>query len=311
MTAREAFEDNMADAHHLVRVAKALTNVRQNRMRAELRRRVGAALALPQKDHEHLDCLQSDQLFVTFLPGSELKRQDFVDARPFLRQALMAAAAAAETYIYDRTMERVGGLIASPEPPKRLLDIPTDVRKVLKMLDYTKAGWGIRVLMLEPYIKEHASTAPSQVGEMLSLMGVSDGLKKVDARRKVAKGETFGFLTRFTVRRNKIAHQGDREGRKRALLTVEEVDRDLALIESVIREVEFVTEPDETLRRARRGAAKKVTQKKAGRPRMATPAKEVSPAQAETGAAIDSTPAELSAPDTATEHAAGERAMQA
>lgn len=314
-TAREAFEDNMADAHHLVRVAKALTNVRQKRMRAELRRRVGAALALPQKDHDLLDCLQSDQLFVTFLPGSELKRQDFGDARPFLRQALMAAAAAAETYIYDRAMERVGGLIASLEPPKRLLDIPTDVRKVLKVLDYTKAGWGIRVLMLEPYIKEHASTAPSQVGEMLSLMGVSEGLKKVDARRKVANGETFEFLTRFTVRRNKIAHQGDRDGRKRALLTVEEVDRDLALIVSVIRAVEFVTEPDETLRRARRGAAKKATQKKAARPRLATgggpPTAQVSPAQAETGAAIDSTPAGLSAPATATEQAAVDSAVQA
>ena len=315
MTAREAFEDNMADAHHLVRVAKALTNGRQNRMRAELRRRVGVALALPQRDHDHLDCLQSDQLFVTFLPGSDLQRQDFADARPFLRQALMAAAAAAETYIYDRAMERVGGLIASPEPPKRLLDIPTDVRKVLKMLDYARAGWGIRVLMLEPYIKEHASTAPSQVGEMLSLMGVSEGLKKVDARRKVAKGETFEFLTRFTVRRNKIAHQGDREGRKRALLTVEEVQRDLALINSVIRAVESVTEPDVTLRRARRGAATKVTQKKAARPRVATgggpSTAQVSPAQVETGAAIDSTPAELSTLETATEQPGGESAAQA
>ena len=101
----------------------------------------------------------------------------------------------------------------------------------------------------------------------------------------------------------------------RALLTVEEVDRDLALIVSVIRAVEIVTEPDETLRRARRGAAKKVTQKKAARPRVATgggpPTAHVSPAQAETGAAIDSTPAELSAPGTATEQAAVDSAVQA
>lgn len=305
MAALKAFEANMADAQHLVLVAKAFTNVRQNRMRAELRHKVGVALALPQRDHGLLDCLQSDQVFLTFLPGSELQRQDFGDARPFLRQALVAAAAAAETYIYDRAMERVGRLIASPEPPKRLLDIPTDVRKVLNMLDYARAGYGIRVLMLEPFIKEHASTAPSQVGEMLSLMGVSDGLRKVDAHLRVARGETFQFLTRFTVRRNKIAHQGDREGRKRALLTVAEVERDLGLIDSVIRAVEFVTEPGHTLRRARRGAAKNVTQKKAAHGRVpagvALPAIEVRPAQEETGAAIDSTPPELSSPDTATE----------
>src|SRR5262245_54018895 len=87
--ALEAFETNMADARHLVRLAEALTNTRARRMRRELRDRVGEALRVPSKDRDELDCLQSSHLFVTFLPGARIKRSDFDDARPLLRQAIV------------------------------------------------------------------------------------------------------------------------------------------------------------------------------------------------------------------------------
>ena len=95
-TALQAFEINMADARHLVGIAEALTNTRARRMRRELRDRIGEALRVPARQRESLDCLQSDHLFVTFLPGAGINRSDFDDARPLLRQALVAACAATE-----------------------------------------------------------------------------------------------------------------------------------------------------------------------------------------------------------------------
>lgn len=296
LSAIDAFQDNMADAHHLVRVAKALSNSRSNRMRRELRQKVGEALKVPAKNWDQLDCLQSEHVFVTFLPGSKVSRKDFDDHRPFLRQAIVAAAAAAETFIYDRAMERVGPLIGSDTPPARLLQIPTDLTSVLKIRGYEKAGWAIRVLILEPYIREQASTAPSKVGEMLSLLGVPRGLAKIDVKRRVEKGDTEAFLKRFTERRNKIAHQGDRSGRSRAPLNVEEVESDLALVESVVAAIAAITEP------VRRPCRTTKT------PGIKNPTKNAAPAidasitslQAATGDEVTSTPPELSAPEVAT-----------
>jgi ribosomal protein L18E len=73
MTPMTAFELNMADAHMLVQSAVAFDNQRAaRRMRAELRRRVGEALKVPQRRRDELNCLQSDDLFVVFLPGASV-----------------------------------------------------------------------------------------------------------------------------------------------------------------------------------------------------------------------------------------------
>jgi hypothetical protein len=48
------------------------------------------------------------------------------------------------------------------------------------------------------------------------------------------------FLDRVTVRRNRIAHTGDRKGYGRASLSVAEVRDDLAQLESVVLAVEMV-----------------------------------------------------------------------
>ena len=46
-----------------------------------------------------------------FFPGSSVQRTDFVDARPLLRQAVVAACAAFETYIGDKAMVSAGALV--------------------------------------------------------------------------------------------------------------------------------------------------------------------------------------------------------
>lgn len=242
-TSVEAFEINMADAHHLVRIAEALTNTRARRMRRELRDRVGEALKVAPKHRSELDCLQSSHIFVTFLPGSGVKRSDFDDARPLLRQAIVAGCAAGETYLADRTMELVGGLTSKERATPRLNAIPMDIHAWLEIEDrYERRKWGLRGLVIEPYIRREASTDPTKVGHLLSLVGVSDWSSKLDKARGVGRGETVKFLSRVTARRNKIAHEGDRIGRGRAQLTVAEARSDLDGLVSVAHGIQVITE---------------------------------------------------------------------
>lgn len=237
-----AFQANIGDAHHLVALAEGLTNERARRMRKELRDRVGAALKISAKDRERLDCLQSRDVFLTFLPESRLARTDFLDQRPLLRQALVAACAATETYLADKVMERVGPLLRSPAAAtKRMRDLPLTLGCWLEVeRRYERRRWGMRGMVVEPYVRQHASTASNRVGEMLSLIGVEGWAARLDKARGVAKGETVAFLDRVTERRNKIAHQGDRSGRGRARLAVDEVQTDLAQLESIVNAIEAI-----------------------------------------------------------------------
>lgn len=107
----EVFDSTISDADHLVAVAEGLTNNRTRRMRRELRDRLGEALRVRVQDRGHLDCLESDDVFMVFKLGGQLDRGAFSDARPLLRQALVAACAAFETYLSDKAMSRVGPLL--------------------------------------------------------------------------------------------------------------------------------------------------------------------------------------------------------
>jgi len=51
---------------------------------------------------------------VVLKPGSALTREDLRDSRPLLRQALVAACAAVETYMFDKAMSQIGPLIRYP-----------------------------------------------------------------------------------------------------------------------------------------------------------------------------------------------------
>jgi hypothetical protein len=240
LTPIEAFELNMSDAHQLVKLVEGFTNERSYRMRAELRDRMGDALRIPDRRRSDLDCLESGDVFVTFLPGSRLARSDFEDPRPLLRQALVAACAAVETYLGDKVMQKVGPLLSSEAtltPRLRDLQLGLDAWMHIEHR-YQRKRWGLRELVVEPYVRENCSTAPNKVGIMLSLVGLDDWAKKVDSQREVPRGETVKCLQRITDRRNRIAHQGDRVGRGRASLDVTEVKDDLAALESMVQAIE-------------------------------------------------------------------------
>lgn len=242
-TARQAFDDNLDDAEALVSVVRVLQNRRVRRMRLELRERLGSALGLPKKDWDHLDCIESADLFAIFKPRSQVDRDSLSDKRlkPLLRQALVAACAAVETFVGDRVMERLGEALDSDPRPTRLLDLPMTVRDWLWIDEtYERRRWGLREVV-EVEVRRLASPAPSQIGIVFGTIGEKALWKRVDQRRGKSKGSSEGQLDKIYERRNRIAHQGDRSGRGRAAITVDEVENDLKHIAEIVNALDKET----------------------------------------------------------------------
>ena len=232
----------MEDAHHLVRLAEAFTNQRARRARREFRQRIGKAMKLPQRCWNDLDCVESAQVLVVFKPGAVLSRDHFVDHKPLLRQALVAACAATETYLADVAMSQMSRLTASEQAAtSRLRALPMTVGDWLRLEQrYKYRRRGLHEQVIRKQVEELASTDPSKVGTLFSLLGISDWTRKMDHHRGSQKGQTFEFLDRVTKRRNKIVHTGDRQGLGRAPITVPEVKADLAALESIVGAMESI-----------------------------------------------------------------------
>jgi len=236
MSARDAFDLNIQDAQMLVELANLLSNRRTRRMRRELRERIGDALSIPQRRRADVECLENDKVFVIFMHGHAdwRDRLDDVGLRPLLRQALVAGCAAVETFCADRVMERYSSAVKQKPPPSRLLELSLTVDQYLTIQDtYQKTGWGLRQV-IELEVRQKASPAPAQIGQLFALVGEKGLLARVDSRRKVARGVTETELNRIVARRNLIAHTGDRSGRGRAAITTAEVEADVATLISII-----------------------------------------------------------------------------
>jgi hypothetical protein len=135
-------------------------------MRADLQRRLGEALKINVKDRPQLDCLESSDVFVTFLPGSQLRRDDFADLSPLLRQAIVAACAATETYLADKVMEQIGPVLwKTGEVPRRLGALAMTVDEWLFINNtYKVHRRGLREVVVGPAVRNRSSTAPNKVG---------------------------------------------------------------------------------------------------------------------------------------------------
>lgn len=239
-TPYEAFRDNIIDAEVLLSYALALKNNRTRGMRRELRDRVGEALRIRMRGRAELDCLESDDLFVVLKPDGSLSRSDFEDLRPLLRQSLVAACAALETYVADKAMDYVGTSLRSADIPPRMRDIPMTVGEWADIEDkYRRRGWGARSVV-ERYVREQSSTSPSSMGKIISAVGIQKWSKAVDEARGLSRGTTESQLETLTKRRNRIAHAADRDGRGRAAIQPDEVRKHLQAIKSVVDALETV-----------------------------------------------------------------------
>lgn len=242
-SAREAFNDNLSDAEALVSLARVLRNRRKRKMRRELREKLGTALGVRKRDWDDLDCVESSDVFVVFKPDSQIDRDSFDEKRlrPLLRQALVAACAAVETFVGDRVMERLTDALASKPQPTRLLDMPMTVGDWLHIEEtYKRRRWGIREVV-ELEVRRLASAAPSQIGITFGVVGEKEIWKRVDGRRSLSKGSSQAELDSIYQRRNRIAHQGDRSGVGRAAITVDEVEQDLRAVAEIVNALDRET----------------------------------------------------------------------
>lgn len=241
----DGFVENMNDADRLVALAEALVNRRTRRLRKEKRSRVGAALRVPKREWDSLDGLESDELFVVFMPGADLGRDSLQDLRPLLRQAIVAGCAAFETYVADKAMDHVSAALKAEAIPQRLAELPMTVGRWTDIeRQFERRGWGIR-RVVEEHIREISSASPTNVGRVLSMIGVKYWAKAVDQERNVKRGTTVAELERIAARRNKIAHTGDRLGQRRASLDAEETKEMLSAIRSTAMAIESVLEDHE------------------------------------------------------------------
>lgn len=144
----------------------------------------------PKKRHADLDCIESVDIFAVFPPGSAITRDSFSEKalRPLLRQAVVAACAAVETFVADRVMERFTQALDGENPPERLLALPMTVGDWLAIETYERRRWGLRKVVEAEVRRRVASASPGQIGIAFSLVGEKDLWSRVDAHRGVKKG---------------------------------------------------------------------------------------------------------------------------
>lgn len=210
-------------------------------MRTELRRNVGKALKLPIKDHDDLDCVESGDLFMLLKPGAAIERRHFTEAelRPLLRQAIVAIAAAVESYVAAKASTFIPSALSAP--PGRLREIQITVGEVLDLERKYPGSYGWRRrAVLERHLQALASCHSSQIGLAFSTVGQRDSWKKVDRHRKVPANTSAHEIDAIARRRDAIAHNGDRKGSGRNPLTVDEVQAFLDTARSIVTAFESV-----------------------------------------------------------------------
>jgi hypothetical protein len=238
----EAFELNIADAQWLLDTARALTNQRVRRLRTEMREKIGDALGIRQRDRASLDCIESGDVFVVIKPSGRVRRDHVKDLSPLYRQAVVAACAALETYVADAVLARIGPVVSRrADLPSRLGGLTLSISEWKRINDhYEYKGRGLREHVLAPRIRELVSTAPSQIGIALKMVGVDEWAKQVDGARSKRAGTTVKNLEELTKRRNRIAHQGDRKGYGRARISYDESQQYVAVVKEVAEAIEQV-----------------------------------------------------------------------
>lgn len=234
----EVFDANIADASRLIALARALTNGRKYGMRRELRESVGAAIKLPKRKWDQLDCVESDDVFVVLKPSGAVKRHHFTEPelRPLLRQAVVAISAAVESYVAEKASSFISEALDSP--PARLKEVSVSLGEIMEIEQkYTRRRWGHRAI-LERHIASEASPDPAKIGKVLATVGVRDFWAKVDAKRHLSRGTSESQLRALYDRRNKIAHTGDRTPTGRSRLALGEVEGYFENAKSIIEALE-------------------------------------------------------------------------
>lgn len=242
---REAFELNINDALWLLETAKALQDRRVRRLREEVRQKLGEALRVPAKDRGKLDAIENDDLFIVVKPKASVGRDHVKNLDPLYRQAIVIAAAAVETYVADAVCRRIGRVLYDGLPlPKHLKDLTISIHdwQVIENT-YQRRRRGLVEVCLRSRVAELSSADPDPMGKVLSMIRIDGWAQKIDTERKVPKSTTHKQLKELAIRRNAIAHSGDRKGRGRAAIDLATAQTHIDNVRSIIEALDRILEP--------------------------------------------------------------------
>jgi len=151
---------------------------------------------------------------------------------------VVAVAAAVESYVSEKACCYISEALDGEETPRRLLDIPVTFEKLRWIEDtYERRRWGQRRI-LKDHLENAASVDPGKIGTVFATVGKRSIWKPVDRKRGLDSGTSERQLGELALRRNLIAHTGDRKGTGKAPLSVGEVEEWLSHARSIVQALE-------------------------------------------------------------------------
>ncbi len=246
-----AFDLNMGDAVWMIELAEALANQRSRGIYSGTRESLGTALRMTKKVQDGFEVMESDDFFVIIKPGSDVTLESLQDRTALLRHAIVAACAATETYFADRIIELVRPQLRAHRTrngalPPRLRSIQLTVGEAIELDHQYKNRRGLTERVVAPYIRERASVDPGALGEALSVAGHKGVFARIDAALEWPKGRCEKRMTEVANRRNVIAHTGDRAGRGRSPLSVDEARGITDDLTAIVHAAESLLAPPRT-----------------------------------------------------------------
>lgn len=235
------FEQNIADAERLILLSETLRNTRTKCMREEMREAIGTAYHISKRDRASLDRAENDDVLVVLKPGSRCTRSHFEEAelRPLLRQAIVAIAAAVESYVAEKAKGYVSAAFKAKEKPKSLLDIGLKMEDLLEIEGRKRRVFG-HYALVRSHIDQLASASAISIGKTFAVVGKTGFWRSVDNRRRVTPGDSEQQLDALAKRRNLIAHTGDRRGGGKAAIDASEVRQHLENAREIVEALEKV-----------------------------------------------------------------------
>ena len=155
LTPIAVFEASIGDAERLIALNEALADTRSRRMRAEFREAIGNVLHVSQRDWDLLDRAESDHVLIIVKPRARCSRSDFDETqlRPLLRQAVVAIAAAVESYVAEKACGYVTGeFLRSESLPKGLESIPLTMGELSR--------WSVTTSDADSVVRRSYGTTP-------------------------------------------------------------------------------------------------------------------------------------------------------
>ena len=153
--------------------------------------------------------------------------------RPFLRQSLVVACSAFETYVVDKAIERAAARIVAGELPhatSAAAGVPTG----------PGAGrehrWGGPAI--DAYVQATRRVSAERIGHIFASVGVEEWTSRVDESRRVPEGTTARELGELTRSLNQIVRPSGGYGRRGEVPDLEGVARHLQSVASIVEALE-------------------------------------------------------------------------